>query len=102
MELVRDVYMTDAVVALRRLPTSARLFDTLPMFQDPFYRQIKEFLKSGHVRPGFAVYNLISSELQVAIGEVLAGIREPEAALDVAITRVDRGAARYGVTSTTQ
>jgi multiple sugar transport system substrate-binding protein len=96
MDLVREVYMGPAVVALERLPTSASLFDTAPIFKTPFYQQIKTYLKDGQARPGFPIYTEISNQLQIAISEVLAGSRQPEAALDTAIARVNRAAARYG------
>jgi multiple sugar transport system substrate-binding protein len=96
MDLVRQVYLGPAVVALKRLPTSPRLFDTLPMFQDPFYQQVKAFLKESQVRPSLPIYVAISNSLQIAISEVLAGLREPDAALATAVARVDREAARYG------
>jgi multiple sugar transport system substrate-binding protein len=96
MDLAREVYMGPAVVALKRLPTSQSLFDTAPMFKTPFYQQIKTYLKDGRARPGFPIYTEISNQLQIAISEVLAGSRRPEAALDTAISRVNRASARYG------
>ena len=100
MDLVRQVYLGPAVVALRRLPTSRRLFDTLPMFQDPFYQQVKAFLEYAQVRPSLPIYVAISNSLQIAISEVLAGLREPQAALANAVARVNNEAARYGDTAT--
>ena len=96
MDLVREVYTGPAVVALQRLPTSASVFNTAPMFKTPFYQKIKAYLKDGQARPGYPIYTEISNQLQIAISEVLAGTREPKAALDIAIERVNREAARYG------
>ncbi|MCB8883765.1 extracellular solute-binding protein [Acidisoma cellulosilytica] len=95
MDLVREVYMGPAVVALKRLPTSEAVFDSDPMFATPFYQQIKTYLKDSHARPGYPIYTEISNQLQIAISEVLSGERRPDAALDTAVARVNRVAARY-------
>jgi len=47
-------------------------------------------LKYGRARPGFPIYPTISEQLQIAIGEVLTGMKSPEKALDDAWKNVLR------------
>ena len=42
----------------------------------------------GHARPGVPIYPEISNQIQIMMGEVLSGSKEPEAALDGAWERV--------------
>jgi multiple sugar transport system substrate-binding protein len=86
--VIREVYMGPANEAMNDLPTRQSLFDTLPKFQDPYYGQLKEYLVSGHARPGVPIYPEISNQIQIMMGEVLSGSKEPEAALDDAWQRV--------------
>jgi len=94
VDLIREVYMGPANAALERIPTSRRLFDTLSVFQTPFYSQIKVFLNDGQARPGVPIYTEISNQLQIVISEVLAGTRTADTAVDEAIARVNRAADR--------
>ena len=94
MDLVREVYMGPAVEVLQRLPTRQSQFDSVPMFRSDFYLRIKRYLKYAQARPGFAIYPEISNRLQIAIGEVLSGIRTPEAAVDEAVMQVAKTAGR--------
>ena len=48
---------------------------------------MKEYLVHGKARPGVAVYPEISNQIQIMMGEVLSGTKEPEAALDDAWAR---------------
>ena len=86
--------MGPANQVLERIPAQRSLFDTLPAFQTPYYSQIKVFLNDGQARPGVPIYTEISNQMQIVISEVLAGTRKADAALDEAITRVNRAANR--------
>ena len=62
--------------------------NSLPKFQDPFFGKLKEYLVHGQARPGVPIYPEISNQIQIMMGEVLSGSKEPEAALDDAWARV--------------
>jgi multiple sugar transport system substrate-binding protein len=86
--IMREIYMGPANEVIGDLPTRQELFDTLPKFQDPYFGQLKEYLVNGQARPGVPIYPEISNQIQIMMGEVLSGSREPEAALDGAWNRV--------------
>jgi multiple sugar transport system substrate-binding protein len=88
MDLVREVYMGPANEVMGQLPTRQSLFDSLAKFQDPFFAKLKEYLVNGQARPGVPIYPEISNQIQIMMGEVLSGTKEPEAALDDAFARV--------------
>ena len=69
------------------LPTRQSLFASLPKFQDPYYRQLNEYLVHGQARPGVPIYPEISNQIQIMMGEVLSGAKSPEEALDGAWQR---------------
>ena len=94
MDLVREVYMGPAVEVLQRLPTSQSQFDSVPMFRSDFYLRIRDYLKKGQARPGFPIYPEISNRLQIAVGEVLSGIRTTESAVDEAVMQVAKTTGR--------
>lgn len=86
--LIREVYMGPANEVIGDLPTRESLFASLPKFQDPYFGKLKEYLVNGHARPGVTIYPEISNQIQIMMGEVLSGSKEPEAALDGAWNRV--------------
>jgi multiple sugar transport system substrate-binding protein len=86
--VMREVYMGPANEVIGDLPTRQTLFDTLPKFQDPYFGKLKQYLGHGHARPGVPIYPEISNQIQIMMGEVLSGSKEPEAALDGAWQRV--------------
>jgi multiple sugar transport system substrate-binding protein len=88
MSIVKDVFVGEGNNLMGELPTSQRLFDTLPEFQRPIYRTFERFLRHGQARPGLAIYPSLSNELQIAIGNVLTGSATPRQALDRARDRV--------------
>ena len=82
MNLVRDVYKGPANAALEQLPTSTTLFEELEFLQTPFFQDAASALAEGRARPGFPVYPEVSNQIQIMMGEVLSGTKEPEEALD--------------------
>jgi multiple sugar transport system substrate-binding protein len=86
--VMREVYMGPANEVIGDLPTRQSLFDSLERFQDPYFGKLKEYLVNGHARPGVPIYPEISNQIQIMMGEVLSGSKEPEAALDDAWQRV--------------
>jgi multiple sugar transport system substrate-binding protein len=86
--VMREVYMGPANEVIGDLPTRQSLFDTLPKFQDDYFAKLKEYLVNGKARPGVPIYPEISNQIQIMMGEVLSGSKEPEAALDGAWDRV--------------
>jgi multiple sugar transport system substrate-binding protein len=86
--LMREVFMGPANEVVGDLPTRQALFASLPRFQDEYFNQLRDYLVNGKARPGVPIYPEISNQLQVMMGEVLSGAKEPEAALDDAWTAV--------------
>ncbi|WP_163266282.1 extracellular solute-binding protein [Chelativorans alearense] len=86
--LMREVYMGPANEVIGDLPTRESLFAELPKFQDPYFDKLKDYLVNGRARPGVPIYPEISNQIQITMGEVLSGTKEPEAALDGAWNRV--------------
>jgi multiple sugar transport system substrate-binding protein len=86
--LMREVYMGPANEVVGDLPTRESLFETLERFQTPYFEQLREYLVNGKARPGVPIYPEISNQIQVMMGEVLTGSKEPEAALDDAWAQV--------------
>jgi multiple sugar transport system substrate-binding protein len=86
--ILKDIYIERSSEITGELPTSRRLLQTLDAFQTPIAKTYRRFLEHGRARPGLAIYPALSNELQIAIGGVLTGSAEPEAALDTAGDRV--------------
>jgi multiple sugar transport system substrate-binding protein len=89
MALLREVYMGPANNVMGQLPTRKSLFESLEAFQDPFFEIVNESLVNGQARPGVPIYPEISNQIQIMMGEVLSGSKDPEAALDDAWARVN-------------
>ena len=89
MDLAREVYMGPANEVTAQLPTRKTLFQNLQAFKDPFFAQMNEYLVHGQARPGVPIYPEISNQIQIMMGEVLSGAKQPEAALDDAWKRVN-------------
>jgi multiple sugar transport system substrate-binding protein len=90
MDIVKEVFVGEGNNLMGELPTSQRLFATLPEFQRPIYRTFARFLRHGQARPGLSIYPSLSNELQIAIGSVLTGSATPRQALDTARDRVQQ------------
>ena len=52
--------------------------------KDPTVRDFLSLLRYARARPGAAIYPSVSTELQVAMSDVITGQKTPEAALDQA------------------
>lgn len=94
VELVNDMAaspegMSGEVTALGNLPTrmSVAKMDTA-YFNGENTKVFDHMLSTGKARPGASVYPIISTELQVAIADVVTGQQTPEAAIDQAAKRV--------------
>lgn len=73
------------------LPTRRSVYEEYDYFaNDEYAQQFAEFLEFSDARPGFPIYTTVSSELQVAVSEVVTGQTSPEAALDTAWDNVMR------------
>ncbi|MBI3962434.1 MAG: extracellular solute-binding protein [Deinococcus sp.] len=89
VDFIRSVYDGPGAVVIGNPPTRQSLFQSEPFYtEDPIWDTFRQFLVSGQARPGFPIYPTISTEMQVAIGEVLTGTKSPEQALDDAWARV--------------
>ena len=88
MALAREVYMGPANEVTGQLPTRQSLFDNLATFRTPFFAEVRKYLANGKARPGVPIYPEISNQIQIMMGEVLSGAKDPEAALKDAWARV--------------
>lgn len=64
------------------LPTRAAYYDEYEVYSGPQYDIFVAALADGVARPGVAIYPEISNQIQIALGDILSGAKEPEAAMD--------------------
>jgi multiple sugar transport system substrate-binding protein len=77
--------MAEATEAIGNLPTRTSVAEGGGTYvNDPTVHQFLTLLRYARARPGTAVYPSISSELQVAMSDVITGQQTAEAALDQA------------------
>jgi multiple sugar transport system substrate-binding protein len=77
--------MTAATEAIGNLPTRLSVAESNSAYvKDPTVHGFLGLLRYARARPGAAVYPSISTELQVAISDVITGQETPETALDQA------------------
>ena len=74
--------------ATGHLPVRRSVYRDAPAFREPPFPVFGDMLISGKARPAAAIYNAISRELQLAIGDAIAGSTTPERAVDDAYRRV--------------
>ena len=69
MDIMRSIYAGEGNELTGELPTSQRSFDTLKAFQQPIFKQFREYLgaRAGAARAS-SIYPSLSNEMQVAIG----------------------------------
>jgi multiple sugar transport system substrate-binding protein len=82
--LAREVYMGPANALQQQLPTRKALFDKYPVFATDANKVFAKALADGQARPGAPIYPEISNQIQIMMGDVLSGTKQPEAALDAA------------------
>jgi multiple sugar transport system substrate-binding protein len=82
--LIHDVYMGQGNALEQALPTRASLFNAYPIFATPANQAFAADLKSGQARPRAPIYPEISNQIQILMGDVLSGSKQPEEALDTA------------------
>ncbi|GHV54171.1 ABC transporter substrate-binding protein [Spirochaetia bacterium] len=93
-DLIINLYCTDAAseswtLAGGWLPTRQSNFTNFSYIKDDHYlSQMRTFLDAASTRPAVEVYNIISMEIQVAIGNVVTGTSSPEQALETAIRNI--------------
>jgi multiple sugar transport system substrate-binding protein len=90
VDLVRSVYENPKWHEIAGpLPSWKSAYEEYEYFAENKYaQQFAEFLEFSNARPGLPIYTTISSEMQVAVSEVVTGQSEPEAALDTAWNNV--------------
>jgi multiple sugar transport system substrate-binding protein len=77
--------MAASTAAIGNLPTRMSVAQgDYPYVKDPTVRNFLALLRYARARPGAAIYPSISTELQVAMSDVITGQQTPEAALDQA------------------
>lgn len=82
--LARDVYMGPGNALQQQLPTRKSLFDKYKVFATEANKTFAEALVNGQARPGAPIYPEISNQIQIMMGDVLSGTKQPEQALDAA------------------
>ena len=71
------------------LPTRQSNFENFSYIKtDPYLVKCQQLLSAASTRPAVEIYNMISMEIQVAIGNIIAGSMTPEQALDTAIKNI--------------
>ncbi len=67
------------------LPTRQSVYKDYAYYAtNPWMQKFVDIMKYGKPRPGFSIYPTISTNLQVAISNVVSGISSPKEALDTA------------------
>lgn len=82
--LARDIYMGPGNALQQQLPTRKSLFDKYEVFATKANKTFAEALANGQARPGAPIYPEISNQIQIMMGDVLSGTKQPEQALDAA------------------
>lgn len=73
------------------LPTRRSVYDNTPAFaEDAYAKQFASYLDQAQSRPPVSEYTALSSELQVAIGEIVTGTSTAEKALENIIKKVGK------------
>jgi multiple sugar transport system substrate-binding protein len=70
------------------LPTRASAYNNPIFASDPLMPKFRSLLATACSRPPFAIYTTVSSELQVAAGDVVSGRKSPEDALAAVAQKV--------------
>jgi multiple sugar transport system substrate-binding protein len=93
-DLAINLYSSDAASeswtrAGGYLPTRQSNFEKFSYIRsDPFLVKCEQFLSAASTRPAVELYNVISMEVQVAIGTIITGSAAPEQALETVIKNV--------------
>ncbi|ASW10574.1 extracellular solute-binding protein [Rhizobium sp. 11515TR] len=82
--LARDIYMGPGNALQQQLPTRKSLFDKYDIFATEANKTFAEALANGQARPGAPIYPEISNQIQIMMGDVLSGTKQPEEALNAA------------------
>lgn len=82
--VAREVYMGPANALQQQLPTRKSLFDKYPVFATDANKVFANALTNGQARPGAPIYPEISNQIQIMMGDVLSGTKQPEEALNAA------------------
>ncbi len=82
--LARDIYMGPGNALQQQLPTRKSLFDKYKVFATEANKTFAEALANGQARPGAPIYPEISNQIQIMMGDVLSGTKQPEEALNAA------------------
>lgn len=77
--------------AVGGLPTRKSAYQKDPYFsEDPYYQAFMKMLEYGRPRPGVPIYFHISEQIQLAVGQVISGKKDPSSAIDAAYENVKR------------
>lgn len=84
VRFIKGVYMNPEWYEISGyLPTRNSVFEDYHHFRSNKYsQQFQKFLQTSNARPGFPIYPTISSEIQVAVADVITGSKTPGEALD--------------------
>jgi multiple sugar transport system substrate-binding protein len=71
------------------LPTRQSNFENFSYIKsDPYLTKCQQLLSAASTRPAVEIYNMISMEIQVAIGNIITGSMTPEQALETAVKNI--------------
>ncbi|MDT3380499.1 ABC transporter substrate-binding protein [Labrys neptuniae] len=82
--IAKEVYSGLGNALQQQLPTSKAQYDKFDVFKTEANKAFAAALTHGQARPGVPIYAEISNQIQVMMGDVLAGTKTPEEALDAA------------------
>ena len=73
------------------LPCQQHQFEDFEFIaNDPYFAYIAQILETASTRPAVEIYNVISTEAQVALGNVITGTQTPAEAVDSIIANVNQ------------
>ena len=92
-ELARFIESPENVARIsiptRQLPVRRSVYRDFPVFRENhWYAQFGRMLVNARARPAVPIYPAISEQLQLAVGAVVSGTKQPEAAVDDAFSAV--------------
>lgn len=83
-------------IPTRQLPVRRSVYRDVAVFREHrWYAQFGRMLAHARARPAVPLYPAISEQLQLAIGDVVAGTKTPEAAVEAAWQAVRAAATRH-------
>lgn len=87
-QIAKEIYAGPGNAHQGLLPTSEAIYERYDAYDGPEFDLFAEALRNGVARPGASLYPEISNQIQILLGDVLAGTATPAEALDAAASAV--------------